>query len=135
MGISYTGVILDKVSQNWLCMLFNHFFLDHLMPIGFRRETVQGNPLAHHMTINLGQCRDRSLLGTEVKLVLDAWAIDERAMAVRVKDPVVHCDNETPHITLYVNPDKGGSPKHSNDLTNWIPLIFEAQVSGIVKEM
>jgi hypothetical protein len=130
----YTGVILNCEDQQ---LLFERFrpLLNLYLP-NFVDRSPQEQPLGHHMTMNMGPCKHRTLLGKKVLLTLDAWAADERVCAVRVKDHTgVYCDNETPHITLYVNPSRGGSPRHSNGLLSWVPLEEEIVVTGVVMEV
>ncbi len=132
----YTAVVLLPRDQARLFREFDELFRSHLQPGGFVDRNEAGDRLAHHMTMNMGLCRVRTLLGTEVSLTLDAWAADERACAVRVSDTGgVYCDNETPHVTLFVNPRKGGTPRHSNGLLSWVPLGRPIVVTGTVSEV
>lgn len=136
MGVSYTGVVLDSDSQQSVFRLFDGMRAENLTPVGFVDRNAAGQLLAHHMTMNMGPCKQRSLLGMEVILTADAWAIDEKVMAVRISDHQgVYCDNETPHVTVLVNPGRRGSPRHSNGLTNWVKLPEPLVLSGTVREV
>lgn len=119
-NISYSCVLLDKASQNTL--------LEHIFPIEIPSDWKK---FAHHMTINLGELEDKSLIGKKVNLNVLNVGISDMAMAVGVSG--FNSKNLIPHITLAVNKD-GGKPVMSNDITKWIsikPFI----VTGIVSEI
>lgn len=134
--ISYTGVVLSDKDRCELISRMSVLCFSYLLPIGFAMITDRGHPLPHHMTMNLGDCRSPVMVGSLVSLIVDAWAADDRCMAMRVADlGGVYCDNETPHITVMVNPSRGGTPRHSNGLVGWIPLAETITISGVVEEV
>jgi hypothetical protein len=136
LGISYTAVVLQPADQEKLFFIFDTLFECYLTQAGFSKHTSRGQRLADHMTLNMGKCRDRKLVGTKVPLKIDAWAVDHKVMAVRVVDDgSFQCENKTPHITMFVNHTLGGVPRNSNGLTNWIPLATPIEVSGVVSEV
>jgi hypothetical protein len=150
--VRYTGVVLTGVVNPTTGRTYQDELLDftaqllcdlddggHLASKGFVSRNAQGERLAHHMTCNLGEAKpeQRQYLGNEVTLLLDGWAFDEKALAVRVshKPAEIHCSNETPHITLAINPDNGGKPFHSNDLKEWTLLDEPFAVVGVYQEV
>lgn len=104
-NVLYTGVFLEKASQN---VLFHN--LEHMIPEGWKR-------FGHHMTICLGPMKDKSLLGTEHILRVTHVGLSDMAMAVKV-DSDIQTKNAIPHVTVAVNPD-GGKPVMSNNITKW----------------
>jgi|SaaInlV_100m_DNA_2_1039680.scaffolds.fasta_scaffold03616_5 hypothetical protein len=86
---------------------------------------------AHHMTLNMGACKDLSLLGNIVTLNVVAIGQDERVMAVLVDGPVP-TKNKHPHITIAVAP--GQKPFFSNQLKEWIP-ITPFSLTGEIREV
>lgn len=86
---------------------------------------------AHHMTITLGEMKDKSDLGKEVILKVTKIGLSEMAMAVQVEG--YPSNNAIPHVTLAVNPD-GGKPKDSNEITKW-QVIKPFNIMGIVTEI
>jgi predicted kinase len=87
--------------------------------------------ITHHMTINLGELKDKTDLGKEVTLTVEALGLSDKAMAVRVSG--YPSKNEIPHITIAINPD-GGKPVMSNQITKWQD-IKSFMISGIVTEI
>ena len=92
--------------------------------------------IADHMTINMqsaadGPCAGR--VGEEVLLVVKGFDLDDRVAAVQVETDVPSL-NEVKHITVGVNRDGGGKPKHSNELRNWKP-IPEFALRGVIREI
>ena len=87
--------------------------------------------ICHHMTINLGELKDKTDLGKEVTLTVEAIGISDMAMAVRVSG--FPSKNEIPHITVAINPD-GGKPVISNEITKWRP-IKSFMIRGVVTEI
>ncbi len=118
--ISYSCVLLDQASQTALLER------DYPTIIPFEWKLF-----AHHMTINLGELKDKSEIGQNV--ILQVTAIGKSDMAIAVKVNGFHSKNVIPHITLAINPD-GGKPVMSNDITKWQdikPFI----VTGVVTEI
>lgn len=116
----YTAIVLDEKSVGILKNISRQLDLE-----GFVYETPQGEPLPHHMTINLGPL-DKSLnnpkiLGKKAKLVVDGlWFSREiRACAARViyahcGDDEIQSFNEQSHVTICLLPP--AKPVQSNDL-------------------
>lgn len=119
-NVLYSAVVLDKVSQLKL--------LSHTFPIA----TPKGwKTFAHHMTINMGELKDKTDLGREVILTVTKVGLSDMAMAIQVEG--YSSKNATPHVTLAVNPD-GGKPKDSNDITKWQD-VKPFYITGVVTEI
>lgn len=118
-NILYSAVVLTEGSHNSL--VFN---LEDEMIVGW-------NIFAHHMTINLGELKDKSQIGE--KVILEVTHIGESDMTMAVKVNGFPSKNEIPHITIAINPD-GGKPVMSNQITNWRP-IKPFRIEGIVTEI
>lgn len=120
--MSYTALVLDSYSSYKLKIRFNY-----LEP-NWKRY-------CHHMTINLGKPEDgpaHDLIDKEFELVVDACAKDNKVIAVKVITDVPS-KNKTKHITVAVNEEGGGKPKHSNDLSVWNKLGKPLILRGTVK--
>lgn len=117
--VLYTCVLLDNASKN---KLLDRFALD--IPTDW-------NVFAHHMTITLGEMKDKSDLGKEVILKVTKLGLSDMAMAVRVEG--YPSKNAMPHVTLAVNPD-GGKPAMSNEITKWQD-IKPFNIMGVVTEI
>lgn len=133
-----TAVILSKDDQHRLLARMSHILME-LHPSGFKTSTETGDLLAHHMTCNLGRCPDeyRDMLGKDVILKVDGFGVSDQAIAVSVllpSEPVVHCNNAKAHITIAVNPTRGGKPKHSNEISLWFPFPKPIYVLGVFQE-
>ncbi len=117
--VLYSCVLLDNQSRITL-----------LDMIGDR--TPEGwKVIAHHMTINMGELKDKTDIGKDVTLTVEALGLSDMAMAVKVIG--YPSKNEIPHITIAVNPN-GGKPVMSNNITNWQP-IDSFDVYGVVTEI
>ena len=103
-NVLYSAVVLDKASHN---KLIDRFALE--IPEGWKT-------FAHHMTITLGEMKDKTDLGNEVTLNVTKVGLSDMAMAVKVEG--YPTKNATPHITIAVNPN-GGKAVMSNDITEW----------------
>jgi hypothetical protein len=86
---------------------------------------------AHHMTINLGELKDKSELGKEVVLTVTKLGLSDMALAVQVEG--FNSKNEIPHITIAINPE-GGKPVMSNEITKWQD-IKSFMIKGVVTEI
>lgn len=117
--VLYSCVLLDNASKN---KLLDRFALD--IPTDW-------NIFAHHMTITLGEMKDKSDLGKEVTLKVTKVGLSDMAMAVQVEG--YPSKNKTPHVTLAVNPD-GGKPVMSNEITKWQD-IKPFNITGVVTEI
>lgn len=106
-----------KSDISYSCVLLTPASHVELVQRDFPIEIPDGWKIyAHHMTINLGELKDKSSLGETVTLEVFAVGISDKAMAVKVRG--FESKNDIPHITLAVNPD-GGKPVMSNDITKW----------------
>ena len=103
--VLYSAVVIEEASQN---VLFGN--IGKLIPEGWVKY-------GHHMTINLGPLKDKSLLGTEQYLVVTKLGISDMAMAVEVQTDI-ETKNEISHVTVAINPN-GGKPVMSNYITKW----------------
>ena len=117
--VLYSAVVLDRASKTFLLD-----FVDDLIPEGWK-------VFAHHMTINLGELKDKTKLGYEAVLTVTHIGLSDMAMAVKVTG--YPSKNEIPHITIAINPDKG-QPKDSNKITKWQP-VKTFMLNGVVTEI
>jgi NEDD4-binding protein 2 len=117
--VLYSCVLLDNGSKN---RLLDRFALD--IPTDWKI-------FAHHMTITLGEMKDKSDLGKEVILRVTKIGLSEMAMAVQVEG--YPSKNEIPHVTIAINPD-GGKPKDSNQITKWQD-VKQFNIMGVVSEV
>jgi hypothetical protein len=87
----------------------------------------------HHMTLNLGSCKDLVYLGNKYDLKVIAFSIcEELGVAALKVESILPSDNDTKHITLAVS--ASGSAMNSNKLDNWTTVDNQIIVSGIVGE-
>ena len=56
-SVRYTAVVLDAPSVAAVREHFRDFMRIKLTPMGFAYQTAQGEPLPHHMTMNMGPAR------------------------------------------------------------------------------
>ena len=117
----YTALVLTPESQHQLLSAMDPFLLSEY-----------DEPIAHHMTINMGSCKDASILGKKFSMEVIAIAHDDKVLAVKIE---TGCPSQRPlkHITVAVNRKNGGKPVMSNDLTNWEPSS-NLTLSGVVEE-
>jgi len=87
--------------------------------------------LNHHMTICLGEMKDKSDLGKEVLLTVTKLGLSDMALAVEVEG--FPSNSNIPHITIAINPD-GGKPVMSNEITKWQDME-SFTVKGVVTEI
>ena len=116
--VLYSAVVLSDASKN---KLIDRFVLD--IPNDWR-------VIAHHMTINMGELKDKTDVGKEVVLIVIKVGISDMAMAVQVEGYA--SKNAIPHITIAVSPE--GKPVMSNDISNWVD-IKPFYVTGFVTEV
>jgi predicted kinase len=119
--VLYSGVFLDTASRSKLLE-----FIGNKMPKGW-------TTYAHHMTIKLGELKDKAEVGKKVTLTVTEIGISDMAMAVKVEG--YPSTNKIPHITIAVNPE-GGKPVMSNEITKWQPVkhfMILGQVSEFMK--
>ena len=117
--VLYSCVLLDNQSKSTLLSM-----VGDRIPEGWK-------VFAHHMTINLGELKDKSELGKEVVLKVTKLGLSDMALAVEVEGFTTK--NEIPHITIAINPD-GGKPVMSNKITNW-QAINNFMIGGVVTEI
>lgn len=115
---------------------------------GFLFQTPKGEPLPHHMTINMGsidpQLNDPNLLWSDAILTIDAIFLDAKrgVCAARVRKAV--CDetpiqsaNADPHVTICLM--QGVNPATSN-IINWNDKTLEFKLEdplvlkGVIRE-
>lgn len=89
-------------------------------------KTAQGQPLPHHMTINMGEfdnnLNDPSILGREVLLTIDEiWSNEKLGVCAAPVIEAITDDgikvftmNSVPHVTCCIKP--GSKPKFSNQM-------------------
>lgn len=123
----YSAVLLDEKSHEKLVKWAQEKF-----------KTLKADKweiIAHHMTIKMGELPSYLVddKGTRQKLEANAFAYDDKVIAVRVSG--YFTTNKTPHITVAVNRGRGGKPVQSNNLTNWQPLEKPIVLSGVVSEL
>ena len=87
--------------------------------------------VTHHMTICLGEMKDKSDLGKEVVLTVTKLGLSDMALAVQVEG--FASKNNIPHITIAINPD-GGKPVMSNEITKWQDMK-SFMIKGVVTEI
>ena len=119
--VLYSAILLNDESSK---ALWNHIK---------DRVPKEWKKYCHHMTINLGQLKNREDIGREVTLTAYEYGIDDRAAAVKVNG-FSRDGGGIPHITVAVNWDNGGRPKHSNDIKNWVS-ISQIDINGIIEEV
>ena len=127
MKISYSAVVLDKLSQQKLVGVFKP-----MIPKDWEI-------IADHMTIKMGalengsQAKEDMNNGTTITLNVKDYAINDMVMAVRVEG--YETQNAIQHITLAVNRKAGAKPVMANKLTDWKELIFPLVLTGKVTEV
>jgi predicted kinase len=117
--VLYSCVLLDRQSKGLL--------LDMVGPF----KPKDWGVICDHMTICLGELKDKTNLGKEVTLTVTKLGLSDMAMAVEVEG--YESKNAIPHITIAINPE-GGKPKDSNNITSWKD-IKEFMVQGVITEI
>lgn len=141
-AISYTGVVLDKTSHNRLVDMVS------AMPQVQGLLPELGKPVAHHLTLTLGELQDPELkefLGQEGEITCTHLGISDKSIAVKCSSEVrfsngtINWESMTkkgngkfPHITVYVNKGAGGRPVDSNNITDFISLKQPLKLQGTV---
>lgn len=129
--VVFSGVVLDKESRNYLKSIFNSYVINSLTDEnGLDKWVIH----CHHMTICLGELKDKSLLGKSVGLRVKALGRNKTAIAVQVDGFDFKINNKVPHITLAVDAINGGKPQNSNDILTWFPFSTKI-LTGVVKEV
>lgn len=120
--VSYSAVVLDQNSATSLIQKMKPFIPEDWKVI------------AHHMTIGMGELKNKEEIDKEVELQVTGWAKDQNVLAVLVSG-YDRQDGLVPHITVAVNEAGGAKPKDSNKLSGWQPLSAQINLNGIVKEV
>jgi hypothetical protein len=123
--ISYTALVLDDES---------HQKLINAVPIPDGWEVF-----AHHMTINMGEAKDKNMVGETAVAVVKTLAMDEELGVVAVGvESEVPSKNKIKHVTMAVNRAAGAKPFHSNKLKNWEEApegLKDMRLVGVVTEV
>lgn len=137
----YVAVFLDDTSRTNLLKFWQELIVKFNIDVSdFRMKTASGSQLVDHVTLQLGdfnpKLNDPSLIGKSINLTINSLGLSDKAIAFGVEHnqsqfgtPAVKTINAQPHITIAINPLAGGQPKHSNNITKWLP-ITPVQVSG-----
>lgn len=137
----YTAIVLNENSRSNLIAKFGDLITN--LGNGFQTITAQGEPLIHHVTLNMGDFDDNlnisSLLNTEIKFIIDSFAYNDKVAAFGVKsigstfgNPPVKTINAKPHVTAAINPTNGGKPFLSNQLNNWSPITPTEVIGNLI---
>lgn len=127
-NISYTGAYLNLSEKEKLKYIddFKNYLKDNKIGLDIYKELNKisdWNMVFHHLTINLGEIKNKENLGTEHFLVVSGIGIinnDEgKAIALKVSNMNRISEIKVPHITLMVGKD-GGKPVDSNKITDWV---------------
>ena len=124
--VSYTAVVSpESIEQNKVAP-WSAILSQVEIPNGWKIH-------AHHMTMYMGECKDRSLIGKTIELEIIGVGKDENVMALLVRSPL--SNNKRPHITIATAPGK--KPFLSNKIPdeNWKPLEFSMSVQGTIAEV
>jgi hypothetical protein len=121
--ITYSAVVLDKKSRSRLLEYMSHYIPNHFEVI------------AHHMTINMGELKPemKDRIGEQVTLKVVSVGISDMALAVGVEG--FPSKNAIPHVTVAINRKEGAKPFMSNKITNWQPVQFALDLTGVVTEV
>lgn len=117
--VSYSCVLLSNQARTTLLDM-----IGDRIPEGWK-------VIAHHMTINLGELKDKTDIGKNIVLTVTEVGLSDMAMAVKVEG--YPSKNEIPHVTVAINPD-GSKPMMSNQITKWQP-IKKFNIDGVVTEI
>lgn len=125
MKKTYCAVLLSKESKYKLYTEFKQY-----IPDGW--ETI-----IHHITIDPFKTLpvDSELLGKQQIVLVTHIGISDKAIAVKVTGLDIKTNNKFPHITLAVNRNGGGKPKHSNDITKWTELDTKIYIKGTIENI
>ena len=118
--VSYSAIVLDEKSHKDLLSRYD-------IPSGWKE-------FARHMTINLGELKDKSLIGKKVTMKVVGIGKDDKVIAVKIDSPVKRTIGGTEHITIAVNTKGGGKPVMSNNIKQFKPSKAFT-ITGTVKEL
>jgi tRNA nucleotidyltransferase/poly(A) polymerase len=118
--VVYTAVMLDEKSKDILKKEFKDIVPDGWEWIG------------HHMTITLGEIKDKSELGKNVTLKVISFGQNDKVMAIGVSG--YESKNKIPHITLAINRTEGGKPVMCNYIEYWKRYGLNTHLTGVVSE-
>lgn len=108
--VSYTGLVLDEQAKQAVLNSLDPELLSKF-----------GEIICHHMTLNMGACKDPEMLGKQYSMKIVGVGYDDKVLAVKV-DTECPSSNAIKHITIGVNRANGGKPFLSNKLTDWVPF-------------
>jgi len=119
----YTAAVLRQESTKDLLLAMRS--KTNLEEEGFECVTPQGEPLPHHMTINLGKfdsiLNDPQILGQPCLQFIDALWFSKEIGACAARVTRAYCDgkeinsiNENKHVTICLKPP--AKPFHSNKI-------------------
>ena len=117
--VLYACVLLDRQSKGLLLDMVGAF------------KPKDWVVICDHMTICLGELKDKTNLGKEVILTVTKLGLSDMAMAVEAEG--YESKNAIPHITIAINPE-GGKPKDSNNITSWQDME-SFMVKGVISEI
>jgi hypothetical protein len=120
--ILYYGIELDKESQGILKEKFGahkdwKIFCHHMTCVFTGGRSEADSRIKKWFEMNEGR---------EIILVVSHYGVTEKCAAVRVMTEAP-CRNKVKHITLGINPEKGGKPADSNFINEWTltePIIL-----------
>lgn len=119
----YTAAVLRKESAEDLLLAMRG--KTNLEEEGFECVTPQGEPLPHHMTINLGSfdwtLNDPKILGQSCIIYIDSIWFSKEIGACAARVTRAYCDgkeinsiNKNKHVTICLKPP--AKPFHSNQI-------------------
>jgi hypothetical protein len=122
--ISYSAVILDKASREYLINKF----------VSSKYDGWEKIELMHH-TIKLGELPEdkKNRIGHTVFITATHVGSSDKALAVKINQ--FFPETKLPHITIAVNRDGGGKPKDSNKITEWEELKKPIVLTGEIQEV
>jgi hypothetical protein len=126
--IMYTAIVLENISADLLRWIVRGTL--KLEENGWKFETAQGNPLPHHMTLNMGDFNSGinhvGMLNCAAEMWFEELVFDTDLgvcavpipLALMIEGPqlaeTVKSSNEFPHITICIKP--GSKPVQSNKM-------------------
>jgi len=133
-SINYTGIVLDKKSQQKLYDWVKEMIKNKKIP-PISNWTYSGD----HITINPGKSNDETLLDKDVDLKVLKYSFDDNVVAVSVipviNDFEINFTKEIPHITIAYNEENKARPVMSNQLKNWKSVPKSFVLTGKIKEV
>lgn len=125
--MSYACIELLPESKKYLRIVFERedvfSELEKIFKINVKGWQYKGD----HVTINMGEIYDPSLLGKYKQIKINKIGCSSKACALFLDKNSIAAKlskNENPHITLYVNEENGGKSKDSNLIKKFHPWEF-----------